>query len=85
MIDKGHSLEGLCWSTGKSQVVNQLHTCHQSSFFRSPNARKAGMKSVMAIPLVHEENVFAVLLWYSTKNDIIKVCKISKLRMLIVV
>ncbi|ETV88424.1 hypothetical protein, variant 1, partial [Aphanomyces astaci] len=67
LLDPGHDLAGRVYSGQQPEWVASLHTTSQSKFFFVPHARKAGLKAVVAVPMVHTLSVVAVLVWYATE------------------
>ncbi|ETW09344.1 hypothetical protein H310_01716 [Aphanomyces invadans] len=67
LLDPGHDLAGRVYSGQQPEWIASLHTTSQSKFFFVPHARKAGLKAVVAVPMVHNLSVVAVLAWYATE------------------
>lgn len=60
---EGIGLPGITASEKKIQWINDLQS--EKNYLRSAEAKQAGLKSLISVPVIYEENVLAVFMFYS--------------------
>ncbi|KAL4087945.1 hypothetical protein PRIC1_012376 [Phytophthora ramorum] len=66
MIDPGQGHIGSVFS-GQHPEWLDLHAAQQSQFFLLPHARRAGIQTVVSVPMICKMSTVAVLSWYSDR------------------
>ncbi|KAK1941988.1 Ankyrin repeat domain-containing protein 50 [Phytophthora citrophthora] len=66
MIDPGQGHIGSVFS-GQHPEWLDLHSAQQSQFFLLPHARRAGIQTVVSVPMICKMSTVAVLSWYSDR------------------
>ncbi|EQC26090.1 hypothetical protein SDRG_16042 [Saprolegnia diclina VS20] len=82
LVDPGQDHVGRVYSGQQPEWVANLTHTPQSKFFFGPHARKAGLKSLLSVPMVAKLAVVAVLSWYSHESlgeDVTYVQRIQRL------
>ncbi|KAJ0394710.1 hypothetical protein P43SY_001544 [Pythium insidiosum] len=64
MIDPGQGHTGRVFSGQHPEWLN-LHTVQQSHLFLLPHARRAGLQTMVSVPMMYKMTSVAVLSWYS--------------------
>ncbi|KAF1321788.1 Ankyrin repeat domain-containing protein 50, partial [Globisporangium splendens] len=64
MIDPGQGHTGSVFSGQHPEWLN-LSTALQSHFFLLPHARRAGIQTIVSVPMIYKMSTIAVLSWYS--------------------
>ncbi|KAG2521545.1 hypothetical protein JM16_006188 [Phytophthora kernoviae] len=67
MIDPGQGHSGNVFSGQHPEWLN-LRTAQQSQFFLLPHARRAGIETVVSVPMICKMSTVAVLSWYSDRS-----------------
>ncbi|CAK4686414.1 hypothetical protein LEN26_005650 [Aphanomyces euteiches] len=68
LFDPSQGHIGRVYSTQQPEWISNLHMTSQSVFFFAPHARRAGLRSLFSVPMMHKMSVLAVLSWYSTED-----------------
>ncbi|DAZ93250.1 TPA: hypothetical protein N0F65_007950 [Lagenidium giganteum] len=66
MIDPGQGHTGRVFSAQHPEWMN-LNNVLQSDFFMLPHARRAGIQTIVSVPMIYKMSTIAVLSWYSEK------------------
>ncbi|KAE8908231.1 hypothetical protein PF003_g7470 [Phytophthora fragariae] len=66
MIDPGQGHIGNVFS-GQHPEWLDLHAAQQSQFFLLPHARRAGIQTIVSVPMICKMSTVAVLSWYSDR------------------
>ncbi|GMF35154.1 unnamed protein product [Phytophthora lilii] len=66
MIDPGQGHIGSVFS-GQHPEWLDLHAAQQSQFFLLPHARRAGIQTIVSVPMICKMSTVAVLSWYSDR------------------
>lgn len=64
MIDPGQGHTGSVFSGQHPEWLN-LNIALQSHFFLLPHARRAGIQTIVSVPMIYKMSTIAVLSWYS--------------------
>jgi hypothetical protein len=64
LIDPGQGHTGTVFSAQHPEWLN-MNTILQSQFFMLPHARRAGIQTVVSVPMIYKLSAVAVLSWYS--------------------
>lgn len=64
MIDPGQGHTGSVFSAQHPEWLN-LSAIQQSQYFLLPHARRAGLHTIVSVPMIYKMSTVAVLSWYS--------------------
>ncbi|KAF0689069.1 Aste57867_19450 [Aphanomyces stellatus] len=83
LLDPGQDHVGRVYSGQQPEWIANLHTTSQSKFFFAPHARKAGLKAVVSVPMMHKMSLVAILSWYATEPHAEDAAEIHRIQRLV--